>query len=162
MELLDRALSWQVNLSNENGGYQIAYTQPRFSADSSTAYFGTAILAGGDQYSFLYAVDTGVRSLPSPTAQCVVPGVVGLKLAMAQAKIRAGGCSVGFITRVPSNQVGLVIAQSPQGGTRLPLGGRVDLTVGRRSSQGSKGLPGTGARPVRPRLPEKAAFARPR
>ena len=38
------ALSWQVNLPNENGGYQIAYTQPRFSADSRTAYFGTAIL----------------------------------------------------------------------------------------------------------------------
>ena len=126
------ALSWQANLSNENGGYQIAYTQPRFSADSSTAYVGTAVLAGGDQYSFLYAVDTGVGPLPSPTAQCVVPGVVGMKLAMAQAKIRAGGCSVGFVTRVRSNQVGLVIAQSPQGGTRLPLGGRVDLTVGRR------------------------------
>jgi hypothetical protein len=28
------ALKWQVNLPNENGGYQIVYTQPRFSADS--------------------------------------------------------------------------------------------------------------------------------
>ena len=60
------ALSWQVNLPNENGGYQIAYTQPRFSADSRTAYFGTAVLAGGDEYSYLYAVDTGVGSPPSP------------------------------------------------------------------------------------------------
>ena len=56
------ALRWQVNLPNENGGYQIVYTQPRFSADSGTAYFGTAVLAGGDQYSYVYAVDTGTSS----------------------------------------------------------------------------------------------------
>jgi hypothetical protein len=58
------ALKWQVDLSNENGGYQIAYTQPRFSADSRTAYFGTAVLAGGEEYSYLYAVDTGAVPLP--------------------------------------------------------------------------------------------------
>ena len=28
-------LSWQVDLPNENGGYQVAFTQPRFSADSA-------------------------------------------------------------------------------------------------------------------------------
>jgi len=55
---------WQVDLPNENGGYQIAYTQPRFSADSRTAYFGTAVLAGGEEYSYLYAVDTGAVPLP--------------------------------------------------------------------------------------------------
>jgi len=58
---------WQVDLPNENGGYQVVFTQPRFSADSSTVYFGTAVLAGGDQYSYLYAVDTGVRS-PVPAS----------------------------------------------------------------------------------------------
>jgi outer membrane protein assembly factor BamB len=126
------ALAWQTNLPNENGGYQIAYTQPRFSADSRTAYFGTAILAGGDEYSYLYAVDTGVGPSPAPQAQCVVPGVVGTKLETAQTKIRRAGCSVGLITRVRSEQVGLVLAQNPPAGTRLPLGGRVDLTVGRR------------------------------
>ena len=61
------ALSWQVNLPNENGGYQVVETQPRFSADSSTAYFGTAVLGGGTpDYSFLYAVDTGVAPPPPP------------------------------------------------------------------------------------------------
>jgi hypothetical protein len=126
------ALSWQVNLPNENGGYQIAYTQPRFSADSQTAYFGTAILGGGEEYSYLYAVDTGLGSLPSPQAQCVVPGVVGMKLETAQTQIRGAGCSVGLVTRARSQQVGRVIVQSPEAGARLPLGGRVDLTVGRR------------------------------
>jgi outer membrane protein assembly factor BamB len=61
------ARMWQVDLPNENGGYQVVFTQPRFSADSSTVYFGTAVLAGGDQYSYLYAVDTGVRS-PVPAS----------------------------------------------------------------------------------------------
>ena len=61
------ALKWQIDLPNENGGYQVAYTQPRFSADSRTAYVGTAVLAGGDEYSYLYAVDTGARS-PVPSA----------------------------------------------------------------------------------------------
>jgi outer membrane protein assembly factor BamB len=56
------ALKWQVNLPSENGGYQIVYTQPRFSADSRTAYVGTAVLGGGDQYSYLYAVDARGRS----------------------------------------------------------------------------------------------------
>jgi hypothetical protein len=121
-----------MNLPNENGGYQIAYTQPRFSADSRTAYFGTAILAGGYEYSYLYAVDTGVGQSPSPAARCVVPAVVGLKLETAQTKIRVAGCTVGTITRVLSKQVGFVLAQNPPAGTRLPLGGRVDLTVGRR------------------------------
>ena len=126
------ALSWQVDLPNENGGFQVVETQPRFSADGATAYVGTAILAGGEEYSYLYAVDTGVRPSPSPTARCVVPGVVGMKLDTAQAKIRGAGCSVGLVTRVRSQQVGFVIAQSPQAGTQLPLGGRVDLTVGRK------------------------------
>jgi hypothetical protein len=31
------AVAWQVGLENVNGGYQIAYTQPRFSADGRTA-----------------------------------------------------------------------------------------------------------------------------
>jgi outer membrane protein assembly factor BamB len=129
--------AWQVDLPNENGGYQILYTQPRFSADSRTAYFGTAILAGGEQYSFLYAVGPGTTAPPPPpppppTAQCVVPGVVGMRLSPARAEIVDAGCSVGSIRRVRSKQVGIVLAQSPAAGTTLPQGGRVDLTVGRR------------------------------
>ena len=56
-------LAWQVDLPNENGGYQILYTQPRFSADSRTAYFGTAVLGGRGQYSFVYAVGPGTGPL---------------------------------------------------------------------------------------------------
>jgi outer membrane protein assembly factor BamB len=124
-------LDWQIDLPNENGGYQILYTQPRFSADSQTAYFGTAVLGGGTEYSFLYAVETGVGASPPPPSQCVVPSVVGMTLDAARTEIAAAGCSAGRVKRVRSPQVGIVLAQSPAPGTVLPLGGRVDLTVGR-------------------------------
>jgi hypothetical protein len=127
-------VAWQVDLPNENGGYQILYTQPRFSADGGTAYFGTAILGGGDQYSFVYAVESGTSPPPPPPppAQCVVPGVVGTTLDAARVKIVGAGCSVGTVKRVRSMQVGIVLAQNPAAGTTLPAGSRVNLTVGRR------------------------------
>jgi hypothetical protein len=127
-------VAWQVDLPNENGGYQVLYTQPRFSADSQTAYFGTAILAGGEQYSFLYAVGAGTSEPPPPpppTTQCVVPGVVGMTLDTARAQIVEAGCSVD-VKRVRSKQIGIVLAQNPAPGTTLPQDSRVDLTVGRR------------------------------
>ena len=115
------ALSWQVDLASENGGFQVVFTQPRFSADSGTAYFGTAILAGGEEYSYIYAVDTGA------TTQCVVPAVVGMTIDAARVQVRAAGCKV--MTGSGSTRAGRVIAQSPAAGTRLPLGSPVRLTV---------------------------------
>jgi hypothetical protein len=127
------SVAWEVNLPNENGGYQVLETQPQFSADSQTAYFGTAILAGGYEYSFLYAVGAGTATPPPPPpTECVVPGVVGMNLDAARAQIVDAGCLVGRIRRVRSDQVGIVLAQSPVAGTRLPQGGSVSLTVGRR------------------------------
>jgi hypothetical protein len=129
------AVAWEVGLPNENGGYQILYTTPRFSADGRTAYFGTAVLAGGEDSSFLYAVGAGAGSPPPPPpppAACAVPAVVGMRLDAARTWIAQAGCSVGTITRVRSKQVGIVLAQTPAAGTTLPQGGRVALTVGRR------------------------------
>ena len=124
-------LAWQLNLPDENGGNQIPYSQPRFSADSATAYFGTAILGGPGDLSFVYAVETGTGT-PPPPEQCVVPNVVGTTLAAARAAIDAANCTVGNVRRVRSPQVGIVLAQNPAAGTMLPPGGRVDLTVGRK------------------------------
>jgi hypothetical protein len=133
------ALKWQVDLPNENGGYQIAYTRPRFSADSKTAYFGTAILGGGFEYSYLYAVDTGSGGAPPPPPppppppeQCVVPGVVGMAFDPAKAKIAAAGCAVGSVKLLPSLKVGIVLMQSPAAGTKLPVGGKLNLVVGKQ------------------------------
>jgi hypothetical protein len=115
------SLSWQIDLSNENGGFQVVETQPEFSADSRTAYFGTAILAGGEEYSYLYAVDTGTAT------DCVVPAVIGMTLDAARVQVIAAGCRV--MTRSGSTRPGRVVAQSPAAGTRLPLGSPVTLTV---------------------------------
>ena len=130
-------VEWQVDLPNENGGYQILYTQPSFSADSSTAYFGTAILAGGDQSSFVYAVGSGPSPPPPPpppppTSQCVVPDVVGMSLNAARTQFDVADCTLGRVTRVRSRPTGIVLAQTPAPGTTLPVGGRIDLTVSRR------------------------------
>jgi hypothetical protein len=115
------ALSWQVDLASENGGFQIVFTQPKFSADSRTAYFGTAILAGGEEYSYVYAVDTGAAT------ECVVPAVIGMTLDAARVQIRDAGCKV--ITRSRSTRPGRVVAQNPAAGTRMPLWSPVSLTV---------------------------------
>jgi outer membrane protein assembly factor BamB len=130
-------LSWEIGLPNEDGGYQILYTQPSFSADGRTAYFGTAVLGGAGQFSFLYAVGSGAGGAPPPppppppSTQCVVPSVVGMTLNAAQSQIVEASCSVGGVKSVQSTQVGIVLAQSPAPGTTLPPGGRVYLTVGR-------------------------------
>ena len=98
------SLAWQVDLPNENGGYQIAYTRSRFSADSQTAYFGTAILGGGGEYSFLYAVQAGTGGPPpppppagSPTITSFTPtsGPVGKLVTIAGTKFN-GATSVKF------------------------------------------------------------------
>ena len=67
-----------------------------------------------------------------PPARCHVPRVIGLRLGRAKNRIRTAHCSVGRVRRARSTHVGRVIRQSPGPGTRLQLGGRVNLVVGRR------------------------------
>jgi beta-lactam-binding protein with PASTA domain len=62
----------------------------------------------------------------------VVPGVIGLKLAKAKAKIRAKKCSVGRIRTARSGRVGRVIGQSPKAGKIKSRGYPVKLVVGKR------------------------------
>jgi hypothetical protein len=74
---------------------------------------------------------------PKPKLQpaqrlCVVPKVVGLRLAVARTKIRKANCSVGRTRRAKSNRIGRVIVQSPRPGARRPRGAGVKLVVGRR------------------------------
>jgi len=69
---------------------------------------------------------------PAPAPKCVVPRVIGLKLARARTRIRAAGCRVGRIRRTRSRRVGRVLAQTPRAGRIRPLRARIDLVVGRR------------------------------
>jgi alpha-tubulin suppressor-like RCC1 family protein len=69
-------------------------------------------------------------SLP-PTA-CVVPNVVGKRLAKARARIERAHCRVGTLRRVSSTKTrGIVVRQTPRAGRRLAQGARIGLKVSR-------------------------------
>jgi len=59
--------------------------------------------------------------------------VVGLTLTKAKARIRRAHCRTGKVSRKFSSRRlrNHVLKQSPRKGTRLPNGGKVNLTVGR-------------------------------
>ena len=61
----------------------------------------------------------------------LVPGVVGLQVAVARALLRRAGFSSG-LAYTNRGQPGRVVAQSPEPGTRLPRGSYVTLLVRRR------------------------------
>jgi hypothetical protein len=65
---------------------------------------------------------------------CLVPKVVGKKLAKAKTLIKKAGCRVGTVTRkhASKRKRGRVLRQSPAAGKRKPLGTKVKLVVGRR------------------------------
>jgi hypothetical protein len=67
-----------------------------------------------------------------PGATCVVPRLARATLPVARVAVRAGGCTVGRVTRKYSRvRKGRVIAQRPKAGTRLPAGASVALVLSR-------------------------------
>lgn len=73
--------------------------------------------------------------LSSGPAELSVPGVLGLSVAEARARIETLGLAVGRITSrfVPGRPEGLVLEQQPSAGTRSPRGARVDLVVTKKA-----------------------------
>ena len=71
---------------------------------------------------------------PPPRARCLVPRVVGLKLGLAERKIRRAHCSVGAVRRKRATRarVGLVLAQKPRARAIRRRGFPVTLLVGKR------------------------------
>ena len=63
-----------VDLGVENGGNQILYTRSRFTPDSLTVYFGTAVLGGSNvnPYSFVYALDASTAPVDTVAIQRAV------------------------------------------------------------------------------------------
>jgi serine protease AprX len=70
---------------------------------------------------------------PPPPKRCVVPRVVGQRLAAAKKRIRRARCAVGRVRRVKSSakKRGRVVAQSPRAGRRYAVGHKVSLKVGK-------------------------------
>jgi hypothetical protein len=67
-----------------------------------------------------------------PPARCIVPNVVGKRLAKARVAVARGSCRVGTVARVTSARPkNVVVGQSPRARKRLRAGSRVKLSVSR-------------------------------
>lgn len=67
-----------------------------------------------------------------PPARCVVPSVVGKRLAKARLAVRHAHCGMGRVLRIASTKAkGVVVHQSPRPGRRLKAGSTVNLIVSR-------------------------------
>jgi Regulator of chromosome condensation (RCC1) repeat/PASTA domain len=86
------------------------------------------MLGDGTETSRLRPVD--VVGFGPPPAQCVVPNVVGKRLAKARVRIVRAHCRVGTVARVASTRSkNFVVRQRPRPGKRLKAGSRIDLRV---------------------------------
>jgi len=68
-------------------------------------------------------------------AQCVVPDLRGLTLAVARRMLRATNCALGVVTRKRTAKrklAGSVITQKTAAGKKLRAGAKVAVTIGRR------------------------------
>ena len=69
---------------------------------------------------------------PRASSECVVPRMVGLRLALARKRVRGSGCSIGRVRYVRSRRIGRVLRQTPRWGSLRIFRTRVHLVVGRR------------------------------
>jgi Tol biopolymer transport system component len=76
----------------------------------------------------------GVAPPPPPPIRCIVPRVIGMRLAVARSRIGRANCRVGAVRRARSaaKRAGKVLSQSPRAGAVRPRGTKVNLVVGRR------------------------------
>jgi streptogramin lyase len=91
------------------------------------------IAAGSDGNIWFADETTGMIDRVSPNwvlVQCVVPKLVGKKLAAARSAIGTANCAVGRVKKAASKKKsGVVISQSPKPGQKLAKLGKVNLVV---------------------------------
>ena len=70
---------------------------------------------------------------PAPPVKCIVPRVIGMRLAVARKRIARAHCGVGRVrrARAAARRAGKVIRQSPKAGAVRTRGAKVSLVVGR-------------------------------
>ena len=89
---------------------------------------------GAGRWSTWWGRITGSGTLPPfVPPKCLVPNVVGQRLATAKTRIRARHCQVGRVTYATSTrlQKGRVLRERPAAGRHLANGARISLLVGR-------------------------------
>ena len=103
----------------------------------SASYDTSTNLVAGDsnRRTDVFVRDTTANPPPPPqTVSCVVPRVIGLRLATARKRITKAHCKVGRVRHrhTGPSRVGRVLSQSTRAGTRHAAGTKVNLAVGRR------------------------------
>ena len=110
-----------------------APTQGEASSLSSLTAWATGTLAGYGSHKVFKWLDDKVNSLFKVDAQqTTIPDVKGKLLEEARQTLKDAQLKVGDITEAPasSDQVGKVIAQTPEAGTKVDCSSKVDLTIG--------------------------------
>jgi Tol biopolymer transport system component len=113
--------------------------RPALSGSGRLAIFESdaSNLVSGDtnQFTDVFVHDPGATT-PPPARQvrCVVPQVIGMRLAVARARIARANCNVGAVRRARARptKAGKVLSQSPKARSVRPRGSKVSLVVGRR------------------------------
>jgi Tol biopolymer transport system component len=101
-----------------------------FESDASNLVVGDT-----NQFTDVFVHDPGAATpTPPPAIRCVVPRVIGMRLAVARARIGRANCRVGTVrrARAAAKRAGKVLSQNPRAGSVRTRGARVKLVVGRR------------------------------
>lgn len=139
--LFDRLSGATKRVSVAGGGREAngSSLRPALSGNGRLVIFESdaSNLVPGDSNEFtdVFVHDpTAATPAPPPEIRCVVPRVIGLRLAVARARIGRANCLVGSVRRVRAKpmKAGKVLAQNPRAGSVRARGAKVKLVVGRR------------------------------
>ena len=137
----DRASGATKRLSVAGGGGEAngSSLRPALSGNGRLVVFESdaSNLVPGDsnQFTDVFVHDPlAATPVPPPSVRCVVPRVIGMRLAVARSRIGRANCRVGSVRRVRTKATkrGKVVAQSPKAGSTKDRGFKVKLVVGRR------------------------------
>lgn len=99
---------------------------------ASTPSAGSATVSIGTSSGTITFTTSGPKPASS-AAPCKVPGLFGLTVTGAKARLKAHACTLGHVRRVYSKVIraGYVLGQSPKKGATLAHGAPVSVTVSR-------------------------------
>jgi Tol biopolymer transport system component len=129
----------RVSVAGGGGEANGSSLRPALSANGRLVIFesdATNLVPGDtNQFTDVFTHDPTAPTPPPPAAiQCVVPRVIGMRLAVARSRIGRANCRVGSVRRIRAKpkKAGKVLGQNPKAGAVRTRGSKVKLVVGRR------------------------------